>query len=358
MTSIIRRTLLVVMAVLIAAAAVACSDDDAAADGAASGTATTPSATTADGAADLSGVTLRVGVQKDGVRSVLERSGQLEGIPYDLEWATFQFGPPIVEAVGADRIDVGWVGSVPPINGAAAGSDFRVVATFVERDAQENFILVPEDSDIQDVADLAGRSVAVPKASSAHGLLLAALVRSGVDPSDVTINFLAPADALAAFQSGRVDALTVWDPFATQVIQSTGAREIAGGEPDEHGQQFEIASASALADPARRAAVADFVQRLATAFAWARENPDAWAEAWTDESKLPLETTSIVVRNKALDVLPVADEHVAWEQAVADLLFEHGVIAKEVDFRSIVDADVFTTPVGDTPATTAPTTAP
>lgn len=350
----IRRALLVVMAVLVAAVAVACSDDDS---NAADGPASTAAATAASGDADLSGVTLRVGVQKDGVRSVLEGSGQLDDVPYDIEWATFQFGPPIVEAAGADRIDVGWVGSVPPINGAAVGADFRVVAAFVERDRQENFILVPGDSDIQEVADLAGKSVAVPKASSAHGLLLGALVRNGVDPKDVEFNFLAPADALAAFQSGRVDALTVWDPFATQVIETTGAREIAGGEPDEHGQQFEIASAKALADPARRAAVADFVQRLAKAFAWARENPDAWAAAWTKESKLPIETTSIVVRQKALDVVPVSDEHIAWEQTLADLLFEQGVIEKEVDFRSIVDQGVYTA-VPEEAASPATTTAP
>ena len=46
-------------------------------------------------------VTLRVGVQKDGIRAVLDRTNALDGAPYEVEFSTFQFGPPLVEAAGA-----------------------------------------------------------------------------------------------------------------------------------------------------------------------------------------------------------------------------------------------------------------
>lgn len=351
MRSVMRTTLLLVAALALALGLAACGGDDDGGEVAAGGGAAT---TQGSSAPDLSGVTLRVGVQKDGVRSVLERSGVLDNLPYSLEYATFQFGPPIVEAAGADRINVGWVGSVPPINGAAAGADFRVVAAFLERDRKENSILVPGGSPITDLEGLRGKTIAVPKASSAHGLLINALKRAGIEQSEVTLSFLAPADALAAFQSGQVDALTVWDPFVTQVINAEGARELTGGEPDEHGVQFEIASAKALEDPAKRAAVADFVQRLARAFAWAGQNPDLWAQAWTDESKLPLETTSLVVRNKVLDVIPVTDEIIGWQQALADTLFDAEVIPSEVTFADIVDATVYTDAAAEPSTTTAP----
>ena len=75
------------------------------------------------------GVTLRVGVQKDGIRPLLKKSGALEGVPYKIEYSVFAFGPPLVEAAGADKIDVASVGSTPPIFGAAAKSNFRVLAT-------------------------------------------------------------------------------------------------------------------------------------------------------------------------------------------------------------------------------------
>ena len=39
---------------------------------------------------------LRVGVQKDGVRSVLDASGVLDDLPYEIEYSEFSAGPPII----------------------------------------------------------------------------------------------------------------------------------------------------------------------------------------------------------------------------------------------------------------------
>ena len=322
-----RRTALALLA--LAALAGACGGDEDA----------TPSGGTAS-SADLSKVTLRVGVQKDGIRAVLERTGALKDAPYDVAFSTFQFGPPLVEAAGADKIDLAWVGSTPPIFGAAAGSDFKIIAAVKERDAQENSILVPEGSPIRRVEDLKGKKVAVPKGSSAHGLLLNALRRAGLSASDITPVFLPPADGLAAFSRGSVDAWTVWDPFTIQARDQLGARAITGGEPDEAGLGFEIASSKALEDPAKRAAIADYVQRLSRAWKWAGEHPDAWGDAWSKDSGLPASVTRKAARVKASDIVPIDDAIVTRQQRLADLLREEQVLPGKVDFASILDTDV------------------
>ncbi len=321
-----RRTPYLLLAALTLGIA-ACGDDEAPETAAAS-------------AGDGDRVTLRIGVQKDGIRAVLEETDALDGAPYDVEFSTFQFGPPLVEAAGADKIDLAWVGSTPPIFGAAAGSDFKIIAAVKERDAQENSILVPPDSPIQRVEDLKGKKIAVPKGSSAHGLLLGALNRVGLSGGDVTPVFLAPADALAAYSAGQVDALVIWDPFTIQAKQHLKARVITGGEPDEAGTGFEIASSKALEDDAKRAAIADYVTRLSKAWKWAREHPDGWAEAWTKESGLPIAVTKATAPLKASDIVPVDDTIVERSQALADLLREEKVLPAEVDFRSIVDTEV------------------
>lgn len=289
-------------------------------------------------------VTLRVGVQKDGIRAVLEQTGALKGAPYDVEFSTFQFGPPLVEAAGADKIDLAWVGSTPPIFGAAAGSDFKIIAAVKERDAQENTILVPKDSKIQRVEDLKGKKVAVPKGSSAHGLLLNALKRVGLSGSDIELVFLPPADGLAAFSKGAVDAWTVWDPFTIQAQKQLGARGIAGGEPDEHGYGFEIASSKALEDDAKRAAIKDYVARLSKAWQWAGTHPDEWGDAWAKESGLDKAVTRATARVKVSDIVAVDDQIVEHQQALADLLSEEKVLPGEVDFASILDREVLDLP--------------
>jgi sulfonate transport system substrate-binding protein len=334
--------LLAAVAVVFALAACGGSEgSDGSGSEATAATETTTAASTAPADVDLSGVTLRVGVQKDGIRSFLERSGELDDAPYDIEWSTFTAGPPLVEAAAADKIDVAWVGGAPPIFGAAANADFKVVQAFHEDDETENSILVPKGSDIKTVKDLAGKKVAVGKGTSAHGMFVNALERNGLSTDDLEVAFLLPPDGLAAFSSGAVDAWVVWDPFVTQAVQEEGAVEIASGAPDEHGVQFEIASSASLEDETKRAAIADWVYRLGKGFDWAVANPDEWGDAWAEESGLPASVTRQVARNKALKSGPVSDEIIGIQQDLADVFFEAGELPVEVNFEDIVDKDLY-----------------
>jgi sulfonate transport system substrate-binding protein len=325
----IKSIILPVLAAAVAALAAGCSSsvsDDTAASGG-------PKAAASGG--DASKVTLRVGVQKDGVRSILNASGALRGVPYKIDWSTFTFGPPLVEAAGADKIDVAGVGDTPPIFGAAGAADFKVIATMRLATRQDDTLLVPKGSDITKPEQLKGKAIAVPKGSSAHGFTLRLLDRIGLEPSDVKLVYLAPADGLAAFSSGKVDGWAVWQPFVAQA-EAAGARGIAGGPPDEQGWSFEIASAKAVADPDRAAALKDFVGRLRTAYVWARTHRDEWAVAWAKESGLPVATTRAAVPKRIMSLGPVSPQAVAFEQSLADTLSKHQVIPKKVDFDDIV----------------------
>lgn len=287
---------------------------------------------------------LRVGVQKDGIRAVLDASGLLEDLPYEIEWSEFTSGPPLVEAAAADQIDVAWVGSSPPVFGAAAGADFKVVATVEEEDQHADSILVPEDSDIDSIEELEGRRIAVAKGTSAHGLLLTTLTNAGLGIDDVEVSYLAPPDGQAAFQAGEVDAWATWDPYTTATEDLTGAlnlTELTDTVGDDPHLSFEIASAAALEDPETREAVAAYVRTLAAAFEWANAHQDLWAEGWAEESGLPLETTRAVVEQKVPTVLPVSEEHIAAQQQLADAFTAAGEIPVTVDFATVVEPGVF-----------------
>lgn len=284
---------------------------------------------------DASKVTLRVGVQKDGVRSILKASGALQGIPYKISWSTFTFGPPLVEAAGADKIDVAGVGDTPPIFGAAGNSDFRVIASLRFDNRQDDTLLVPKGSTITDPKQLKGKTIAVSKGSSAHGFTLRLLDRIGLKPSDVKLTYLVPADALAAFSAGKVDAWTVWHPYVAQA-EADGAKGIAGGPPDEQGYSFEIASTKAVEDPDRAAALKDFVARLDRAYQWASSHPTEWADAWAQESGLPQATTRAAVPERLLKLGPVTPDAIRFQQSLADTLHAHAVIPKKVTFDDIV----------------------
>lgn len=282
---------------------------------------------------------LRVGVQKDGIRSVLTQSGLLEDLPYEIEWSEFTSGPPIIEAAAADQIDVAWVGSAPPIFGAAADAAFKVVATVEERDQKQDSILVPAGSDVTSVEDLKGKTVAVAKGTSGHGHLLLALEDAGMTMADIEPQYLAPPDGLAAFQSGDVDAWSTWEPFVTQSVQEDGSVNITadqGAQTDPY-LQFEIASSVSLEEEDTRESIEDFVGRLQEAFTWAVDNPERWGEGWAEESGLPTTTTIAVATSKAADVVPVSQEHIDSQQRLANAFFEAGEIPVEIDFADLVE---------------------
>ncbi|QCX28312.1 ABC transporter substrate-binding protein [Nocardioides jishulii] len=287
---------------------------------------------------DDDGPVLRVGVQKDGIRSVLTASGQLDDLPYEIEWSEFAAGPPIIEAAAADQIDVAWVGAAPPIFGAASGADFKIVAAVSEQDKKQDSILVPKGSDVSSVKELKGKKVAVAKGTSGHGHLLMALEANGLSLDDIEPQYLAPADGQAAFQSGAVDAWAIWDPFVTQAVMENDAVDLTVDQPETDPYlQFEIASGAALEDDETRDQISDFLERVREAFLWAQDHPEEFGKGWAKESGLPEEVLVEVANKKLTDVGPVRGEHVELIQTLADKFTDSGEIPEKVDIAAIVE---------------------
>ena len=275
----------------------------------------------------------------DGSEELSKVTGVFDDAPYRVKFARFDYGPPLVQAAAAGNIDLGYVGTVPPITGAAQQYGFKIVATQHGADATkaaEN-IIVPKDSPIQTLADLRGKKLAVPQGSSAHGLALLALKSVGLTTKDVELVYLAPAAGASAFNSGKVDAWSIWNPQSAIAI-GDGARVIAKGLPPiDQVNNYYVATDKSLNDPTRRAALADVLTRVARLFNWAQKNPDQYAKAIAAETGVPLEDARATVDAYPFKVAQVLPEDVAAEQALSDAFFEAGEIKKQVDIPSIVD---------------------
>ncbi|WP_410638739.1 ABC transporter substrate-binding protein [Amycolatopsis sp. lyj-346] len=288
------------------------------------------------GAADLAKVTLKVGDQKGGVKSLLTAANLLQGTPYRIEWATFTSGPPLLEAASAGAIDAGRVGNTPPIFAAAAKAKIKVISVSrsnVEREA----VLVPPDSPLRDVASLRGRTIGVAKGTSAHGQLLNTLHRNGLSTKDVKLSFLQPSEAYAAFTQHTIDAWAIWDPYTAQAQLEAHARVLADGRGASNGLGFLTASTAALADPGKNSALRDFAVRVVKAQKWADTHREDWAQAWAKETGLKLE-----VARKAVEAgrdLPIVldDAVVASEQQLADAFTDEKTLPGTVDFAAFVD---------------------
>lgn len=284
--------------------------------------------------ADLSDLVLKVGDQKGGTEAILTAAGQLEDLPYEIEFSTFTSGPPQVEALNAGQIDVAVTGNTPPVFGAAAGARVSIVSAYANG-GEGDQILVRPDSDVGSVADLAGRKVLVAKGTSAHGHLLLQLRKAGVDPESVELVFLQPAEAGSAFARGDADAWAIWDPY-TAIAQTTSeTRTLTTAAEASNGFWFGLASHDALADPRRQTAIADFLVRLAEAGTWTAENPEEWARFYGEAVDLTPEAAQLSQSRSTRRPVALADT-IAREQELADVFTEDGQI-ESVDVAELAD---------------------
>ncbi|MUL47250.1 ABC transporter substrate-binding protein [Mycobacterium sp. CBMA293] len=285
---------------------------------------------------DLAGVTLQVGDQKGGTESLLRAAGELDNVPYRVQFSTFTSGPPQVEAATAGKIDFAVTGNTPPIFGAAAGAKIRVVSAY-SNEAGGDQILVPADSAIHSVADLRGKKVLAGKGSSAHGHLLLQLQKANLAVKDIQLVFLQPADAFTALSQGQADAWAIWDPYTALAQKQLKVRTLVTAESVSNGYGFGIASVAALQDAKRNAALADFVQRVARASVWAKAHPQQWYEKYAAAIGIDPAVAQVAQSRSLRLAIPIADEVVASEQQLADAFAQSGQIDHKPTFSHFVD---------------------
>lgn len=295
----------------------------------------------APGAAGAAGdkPTLVIGQQESGIVSLVRDSHALDGAPYNVKWAVFPFGPPLVAAAAAGQIDLGDVGDVPPLNGAHKTPGFKVVGAELPANSTQagDYIIVPKGSPIRTLADLRGKKVGYPAGSSAHGFLLNAVQSVGLSPQTVDFVNLAPAALQSAFASGQLDAASFWNPQVTLDVQK-GARILAAGlRPLDPNVGFYVASDKSLNDPERRALVADLLARLGRAYQYGDAHLDQWAKDVQAETGVDAATAKIVVENGTVQVRYVSDGIVQDEQKLADTFITAKQITGPVDVKGIVD---------------------
>jgi sulfonate transport system substrate-binding protein len=299
------------------------------------------------GPPDLSKVTLVLGDQVNFTRTKAEAAGVLEGVPYKIEWASFQGAAPLFEAVRSGDVDTAPAADTPVLAAAAGGAPIKLVAAAVSPTAPAGVaILVPPGSPIKNVADLKGRSVIVSSArgSVAQYVLFGALREAGLTEHDLTIGFMLPGDASVAFSSGKIEA---WATFGTYQASAElhGARVLRDGVGIYSGGTGLIAASDkALADPGKRAALADVLQRLARANEWVVDHPAEYAKVFAKLTGLPDDVVALVLKREHPKLVPVDAQITAQLQKIADTFYEAKLFPVRVDAAKLADTRVFPPP--------------
>ncbi len=196
--------------------------------------------------------------------------------------------------------------------------------------------MVPKNSPITSIQQLKGKKIAYGSGSSANYNLLTVLTKAGLTTKGVTLVNLQPAEALAAFASGSVDAWDIWPPYVQQVVAQDGARILATGSSYGSPYSFEVASKAAVANPAKAAAIKVYLATLDKAYVWAATHPSAWAVAWGKAAGLPTSVMNVAAKVDATTPVPVTSATVASEQNLVDQFYSAGLIPNKVDISDYI----------------------
>ncbi len=145
-------------------------------------------------------------------------------------------------------------------------------------------LVARKKSGVEKVEDLAGKKVAVPFGSTSHYHLLIALKVFNVDESKVTILDMQPADMLAAWQRGDIDAGYVWEPTLNKMIELDGKRILSSRSLAEKGYLTGdlclVRKAFARKYPE---IVKNYLKNLNRGVFYYDENPESGADAVADQ---------------------------------------------------------------------------
>jgi sulfonate transport system substrate-binding protein len=281
---------------------------------------------------------IRIGTQKGGfffpaVRQRHTVEDAFEPLGIDIQWVEFQFGPPLVEAINVGSVDFGYVGDTPPIFAQAAKARIRYAAA-VKQGGGTLGIVVRNNSPVKTLADLKGKRIAFGKASSGHNLLVATLEKAGIGWNEIDPVPLAPADAIAAFAQGSVDAWSIWDPYLALAELKGDARVLVFAKDVHQPTAFVIVREDLVEKfPA-------LVTRLNGVFAsegvWANAHHEEVAQAQAAATGVDIDAIRRFVARSNYSIVPVDDEIIKSQQSVADRFARLGLIPKPVQVADIV----------------------
>jgi sulfonate transport system substrate-binding protein len=281
-------------------------------------------------------VTLNVGDQKGtGAEAVLSAAGLLNTLPFKVNWSDFTSGPPMLQAMASGSVDIGGVGDAPPVFAASGGEAVEIVGAR-QTNGDQDALLVPKGSPITSISQLKGKKIAYATGSSANYNLLTVLNKASLTTKDVNLVNLQPADALAAFTSGSVEAWDVWPPYVQQVAAQNGARILATGKAYGNPYSFEVASKSAVADPKKAAAIKAYLTILNKGYVWTATHPQQWAAAWAKATGLPVSVMETAAKNDGTTPVAITDDTTTAEQKLVEQFFAAGLIPNKVDMKDYI----------------------
>lgn len=293
-----------------------------------------PEPDTSGEAVSLEGQTLAIDFATYNPLSlVIKDQGWLEDAGLEVTWVQSAGSNKANEALRAGAVEVGSTAGSAALLARSNGSPIQVIDIYSQPEWAA--LVAAPGSEIDEVADLAGKQVAATKGTDPYFFLLQSLEAEGLSAEDIVVQNLQHADGWAALQNGSVDAWSGLDPIMA------GAEEAGATlfyrEVDFNSYGFLNAREDFLENkPEVAQAVVDAYER---ARAWAQEHPEETAQILADVAGLDLAVATKVIDERSnLDVDPVpGDAQRDVLEKIGPIFVELGDVATQQQVDQALD---------------------
>lgn len=253
----------------------------------------------------------------------------------EVEWVLSTGSNRANENLNAEAIDIGSTAGVASFVARANGSSIHTIGVFSQPEWAA--IVVPADSPIDSVADLAGRSIAATRGTDPFFFLLQALAEAGLNESDVEIINLQHADGQTALARGDVDAWAGLDPIMATAEVTDGVRLIYRNIDFNSWGVLNVRERFLEQSP-------DLVELTLACYeearTWIRTNPDDAAALLAREANLDLGVARTVLldrTNTDVSLVP-GDAQREVLETILPVLVAEGQVRSEDEARRALDS--------------------
>ncbi|OKJ70731.1 ABC transporter [Streptomyces sp. TSRI0107] len=275
------------------------------------------------------------------LKVALELSGQIDELPFKVEWANISGGPKCSEAFRAGALDVCSAADIPAINAHWTGLDTKLVATKFHKEPLKHPIYelgIAPGAGIRTLADLRGKKIAYSPGQAQGALVLRILQKAGLTRDDVELVELASTDDVypTALGERQVHAAPIGGVNIKRYLTKygkDGATTLQHGLRDDPEHLWALTDS--VSDPQKSAAIRELVEIWARARVWIDEHPKEWIEGYyVKDQGLSHEDGEYLVERSGFSDIP-AD----WSEAIERQQQTIDLLAKEQD-RPRFEADI------------------
>ncbi len=167
---------------------------------------------------------LRIGVSETLLSLpvyVAEAEGFFQKRGVNVEFVNCVGGNRCVKNMLEGQTELATATELPVVFNSFIRSDFAILTSFVSV-ANDLKVVARTEAKITEPGKLRDKTLGYVKGSASQYVLDLVLVYNGIDPDTVKLKAITPETALAALANKEVDALCIWEPFASRIELELG----------------------------------------------------------------------------------------------------------------------------------------